>query len=92
MPSRLPRLCSRPSAATVTNPDARGFRTFAEQTKSDRTALAACIRGTREAIPANVVARIACPVLVAVGSTDGIAGSGPELAALIPGAEALDIT
>jgi hypothetical protein len=30
-------------------------------------------------------------VLVAVGTADGIAGSGPELAALIPGAEALEI-
>ena len=80
-----------PSLDTVTNVDARGFRIFAEQTKSDRDALAACIRGTREAIPANIVARISCPMLVAVGSTDGIAGSGAELAAIIPGAQFLDI-
>jgi hypothetical protein len=29
--------------------------------------------------------------LVAVGTKDVVAGSGPELAALIPGAQALDI-
>jgi pimeloyl-ACP methyl ester carboxylesterase len=35
------------------------------------------------------VARIAVPVLVAVGSNDRIAGSPEALAALIPGAKAL---
>ena len=37
------------------------------------------------------VARIAVPVLVAVGSKDPVAGSPEELAALIPGAQALAI-
>jgi len=37
------------------------------------------------------VAGIAKPVLVAVGTKDDVAGSGPALAALIPGARALDI-
>jgi pimeloyl-ACP methyl ester carboxylesterase len=31
------------------------------------------------------------PVLVAVGSKDEVAGSGPALAALIPGGRAVDI-
>jgi pimeloyl-ACP methyl ester carboxylesterase len=77
------------SVDDVTNVNARSFRVFAEQTKSDRRALAA---GGREALAAATVAQITCPVLVAVGSTDGIAGSAAELAALIPGAQALDIT
>ena len=76
----------------VTDPQARTFRLFADQTKSDRLALAACIRATREPVTAQAIAQIACPVLVAVGTTDVVSGSGPELAALIPGAEALDIT
>jgi pimeloyl-ACP methyl ester carboxylesterase len=76
----------------VTDAEARTFRIFADQTRSDRHALAACIRGTRESMTAEAVARIACPVLVAVGTADTVAGSGPELARLIPGARALDIT
>ena len=75
----------------VVNPTARTFRAFAEQTKSDLRALAACIRSSRAPITAADVARIACPVLVAVGETDVIAGRPGDLAALIPGAEALVI-
>ena len=37
------------------------------------------------------VGRIAVPTLVSVGTTDDVAGSGPALARLIPGAEAFDI-
>ena len=37
------------------------------------------------------VAGIKAPVLVAVGTKDDVSGSGPELAALIPGAQMLDI-
>jgi pimeloyl-ACP methyl ester carboxylesterase len=37
------------------------------------------------------VAKINVPVLVAVGTRDLVAGSAQELAALIPGARALDI-
>jgi pimeloyl-ACP methyl ester carboxylesterase len=75
----------------VTDPQARTFRIFADQTKSDRLALAACMRATREPISAETIAAIRCPVLVAVGTTDDVAGSGPALAALIPGAQSLDI-
>lgn len=80
-----------PSIDDVTNPTARTFRAFAEQTKSDLKALAACIRSSREPITADDLGRIARPVLVAVGSDDVIAGTAPELAALIPGAEAFVI-
>ncbi len=81
-----------PSIDDVTDPHARTFRLFADQTKSDRLALAACIRATREPVTAEAIAQLSCPVLVAVGTMDDVAGSGPELAKLIPGAEALDIT
>ncbi|MEJ2228866.1 MAG: alpha/beta hydrolase [Alphaproteobacteria bacterium] len=80
------------SVNDVADSSSRGFRVFAEQTGSDLRALAACIRGSRERISAEALADIRCPVLVAVGTTDNIAGSGPELATLIPGAEALEIT
>ncbi len=75
----------------VTNPTARTFRAFAEQTGGDLKALAACIRSARDPIKPEDVARLACPVLVAVGSDDVIGGSAEGLAALIPGAEALVI-
>ena len=75
----------------VKNPTARTFRAFAEKTGSDLEALAACIRGSREPIRPQMVARLTCPVLVATGTEDVIGGSAEELAALIPGAEALPI-
>ena len=67
------------------------FRAFAEQTKSDLRALAACLRGSRDTLSRAEVGRISVPVLVAVGSADPIAGSPEALAALIPGAKAFVI-
>ena len=75
----------------VTNPTARTFRAFAEQTKSDLKALAACIRSSRAPITAEMVATIQPPVLVAVGENDVIGGSAEALAKLIPGARAYTI-
>jgi pimeloyl-ACP methyl ester carboxylesterase len=80
-----------PSIADVTNDTARSFRAFAEKTGSDLKALAACMRGPREKIDAERLVAIQVPTLVAVGSEDVIAGSGAELAALIPGARLLTI-
>ena len=75
----------------VTNPGGRVFRAFAEQTKSDLRALAACMRSARAPITVEAIARVNCPVMVAVGSDDTIAGSAAELAALIPGANYTEI-
>ncbi len=75
----------------VTNPTARTFRAFAEQTRADLKALATCIRVIREPITVEMLQQICCPVLVAVGTKDVIGGSAGGLAALIVGAEALDI-
>ena len=67
------------------------LRAFAEKTGGDLRALAACIRGAREPITREMVARLSCPVLVATGTEDVIGGAADELAAAIPGAEALAI-
>lgn len=75
----------------VTNPTARTFRVFAEQTRSDLKALAACIRAARSPISEDMVSLIRAPVLVAVGSDDVVGGSAEELAQLIPDAEAFII-
>jgi pimeloyl-ACP methyl ester carboxylesterase len=69
----------------------RGYRKFAEQTRSDRHALAACIIGQRKTILPERLAQIRAPTLVAVGEKDKVAGSAAALAALIPGAEAFTI-
>jgi pimeloyl-ACP methyl ester carboxylesterase len=91
LPDTIADALEAPSLAEVTDPTAYMFRAFAEQTKSDLPALAACLRGSRQTLSREDVARIAVPVLVAVGSADPIAGSPQELAALIPGAKALSI-
>jgi pimeloyl-ACP methyl ester carboxylesterase len=87
----IARALEAPSIDEVVNPTARTFRAFAEKTGSDLKALAACIRGSRDPISREMVAKIACPVLVATGTEDVIGGPADELAALIPGAEALPI-
>ena len=76
---------------SVTDRMGRMFRAFADQTRSDRRALAACLRGSRRLMTREEAAAIAVPVLIAVGTTDDIAGSAHELAAIIPGSEVLDI-
>ncbi len=80
-----------PSLEDVTDPVGRTFRAFADQTRSDRRALAACLRGSRRLMTREEAAGIAVPVLIAVGSTDEIAGSAAALGKIIPGAEVLDI-
>lgn len=87
----IARALEAPSIDEVTNPTARTFRVFAEQTRSDLKALAACIRSSRAPIGAELVGQISVPVLVAVGSDDVVGGSALELAALIPGAKAFVI-
>lgn len=80
-----------PSIDDVKSPTARTFRAFAEQTRSDLIALAACIRSARDPLTPEQMATLAMPVLVAVGSDDVIGGPAADLARLIPGAEAFVI-
>lgn len=80
-----------PSLDDVTHARGRMFRQFAEQTHSDRFALAACISTSRELVSRADIARVDAPTLIAVGTKDDIAGSPHELAALMPHAQAIDI-
>jgi pimeloyl-ACP methyl ester carboxylesterase len=80
-----------PSLEDVTDPVGRTFRAFADQTRSDRLALAACLRGSRRLMTKDEAAAIAVPVLIAVGTADEIAGSAAALGKIIPGAQVLDI-
>ncbi|MGL4197779.1 MAG: alpha/beta fold hydrolase [Allorhizobium sp.] len=75
----------------VTHERGRMFRAFADQTKSDRLALAACIRTSRDLVSRQDIAKVDIPTLIGVGTKDDIAGSPHELAELMPQAVALDI-
>jgi len=66
-----------PSLSAVTEPTGRTFRTFAEQTRSDLRALAACIRGSSERLSRADAAAIKVPVLIAAGTADDVAGPHP---------------
>jgi pimeloyl-ACP methyl ester carboxylesterase len=79
------------SLDAVTDPTGRAFRTFAEQTRSDLRALAACIRGSSERLSRADAVAIRVPILIAVGTADDVAGPARPLADLIPGAKLLDI-
>ena len=80
-----------PSLEDVSDPVGRTFRAFADQTRSDRRALAACLRGSRRLMTRDEAAGIAVPVLIAVGTSDEIAGSAHALSEIIRGSEVLDI-
>jgi pimeloyl-ACP methyl ester carboxylesterase len=80
-----------PSLADVTDPMGKRFRAFAEQTRSDLRALAACLRGSRQVIRMEDITSIRAPALIAVGTKDDITGSPHELAALMPNGRGLDI-
>jgi pimeloyl-ACP methyl ester carboxylesterase len=91
LPETIAQALEAPSLADVHDPTGRAFRAFAEQTRSDLAALAACIRGSRQVWTRGEAASVRAPVLVAVGTKDPIAGSPHELAALLPAGRALDI-
>src|SRR5260370_36409594 len=56
LPGSIAAALEAPSVEDVTDAQGRMFRVFADQTKSDRLALAACIRGSPAALSAPVTA------------------------------------
>jgi pimeloyl-ACP methyl ester carboxylesterase len=79
------------SVDQLTDPMQRMFRAFAEATRSDLKAMAACIRGSRQTLTEAQVRQITVPTLVSVGTGDNVAGPAAPLATLLPLGEALDI-
>lgn len=75
------------SLADVTTPIGRQFRLFADHSKADRAALAACVVSSREPMLADDVRGLRAPILVAVGENDEMAGSIEPLLQLLPHAE-----
>jgi pimeloyl-ACP methyl ester carboxylesterase len=91
LPSDLVDAMEAPSIDDLKEPTQKMFRAFAEATKSDLRALAACLRGSRQVFSEAEIAEITLPVLVAVGTQDEIGGDPHRLAALFPNGQALDI-
>lgn len=91
LPDTIAEALEASSIQDVPDRQGRQFRAFADQTQSDRAALAACIRGTRQTLSPKEVNRLAMPVLIGVGTKDDVAGSAHDLAALIPDARVVDI-
>ncbi len=91
LPEGIAEAMEAPSLDSLSDPMQRMFRAFADQTRSDRAALAACIRGSRQSLTSAGVGRIVQPTLVAVGTRDDVAGDAHELATLLPRGERLDI-
>lgn len=79
------------SLLDVTDVSARAFRIFAEQTRGDLKALAACIKSSRVKITEDMLATIKVPVLVVVGERDDVAGEAGPLVAAIRGAKAVTL-
>ena len=80
-----------PSLDDVSHERGRMFRAFADRTRSDRLALAACIQTSRKELTEDEVSRLRQPTLIGVGTKDDIAGSAPDLADLMPRGEAFSI-
>lgn len=91
LPVTVAEALTADSLDEVTDPVGRTFRAFAEQTRSDRHALAACIYGSRRTLTREEVGQITAPTLIAIGTRDAVSGAARPLAALMPDAEVVDI-
>ncbi|QRG04909.1 alpha/beta hydrolase [Xanthobacter dioxanivorans] len=91
LPQSIAEALEAPRLDDVQDPMGRMFRAFAEANKADLMALAACIRGSRQVLTREEVARIFQPVLVAVGTRDAVAGAAQPLVDLLPDGTLLDI-
>jgi pimeloyl-ACP methyl ester carboxylesterase len=85
------RALEAPDPASVADPLAARFRSFAERHKGDLLALAACFRGVHEKLDLSHAASVAAPVLVVVGAKDDHVMRPEALAAAIPRARLVTI-
>jgi pimeloyl-ACP methyl ester carboxylesterase len=92
LPESIAEAMEAPDAADVADPYAKTFRLFADATKSDLLALAAVVRGSAIDVSGLDFAGLALlRTLICVGTNDTVAGSGEELAKLLPGARYVPI-
>jgi pimeloyl-ACP methyl ester carboxylesterase len=79
------------NAASVTDPVGKAFRVFAEASKNDLRALAACMQAGREPTTREQLAGIKNRMLLVVGEKDDVIAEPEELAHAIPGCEFVSI-
>ena len=91
LPTTIADAMEAPNLEAIEDAQGRTFRAFADATKSDRRALAACIRGSRQVLSRAEAASITTPTLICIGTKDDVAGDGHALAALMPDARVVDI-
>lgn len=75
----------------INDPLLKMFRGFAEATRSDLKALAACARGATQTLSPAALGRIHIPVLVCVGTRDDVAGDPHPLGEFFADAHIVDI-
>ncbi len=91
MPSGLAEAMEAERIEDIDNSMLKIFRGFAESTRSDLRALAACVRGARKALDPALLSQIECPVLICVGTRDDVAGDPSPLQPLFRNARIADI-
>jgi len=91
LPLNIADAMEAPGLEGLTDPMQRMSRPFAEQTKGDLRALAACTGGSRQTRSGQEVAGIRAPTRGSVETADTVAGPAQELASLMPNARALEI-
>jgi pimeloyl-ACP methyl ester carboxylesterase len=91
LPLSIAAAMEAPSLELLSDPKDRTFRSFAEATKSDLKALAACVRGARQSLTEAEVLAVDIPVLIVMGTEDHAGGDPHALAKLFRRARVLDI-
>lgn len=89
LPPDVAQALEAPPGTKAPSAAAQTFRTFAEQTKSDLRALAACVRCSRQTLSRAELSGLETPTLIVTGEKDTVSGSGPALAAVMPDAKAV---
>ncbi|MHB8887076.1 MAG: alpha/beta fold hydrolase [Methylovirgula sp.] len=91
LPNGVAEAMEAPSVDVLTDPLQKMFRQFAEATKSDLKALAACSRGARQTLSEQQLREIDMPVLIALGTKDEVAADAKQISTLLPRARMLPI-
>lgn len=91
LPLRIAHAMEAPSLESLSDRRERAFRSFAQATKSDLKALAACVRGARQKLTGAEIRAIDLPVLIVMGTKDDMGGDPHALAALFRNASVTDV-
>lgn len=90
----MPGMAEAMEAADIQDVDDHSlkiFRGFAESTRSDLKALAACARGLKPSFGPQDLARVEAPTLICAGTRDDVAGDPHPLGNLFRQADVIDI-